>query len=359
MTKSIVIFAGGTGGHVYPGLAIAVALRNKGVSCHWVGTEQGLEARIIPENRFPFETINVIGFRRYGFRRWAMAPFILLKSIFSAVRILRSKRPDIVLGMGGAVSAPGGVAAWLCRYPLIIHEQNTVPGLTNRILAHLSSRILEAFPNSFPKKFRAVATGNPVRPEIIKARNFKFKREMSGGCNILVFGGSGGARILNDIVPKALSRVAETDISILHQCGAHSRETLLAEYKILEFGGDIRICSFIEDMAEAYVWADLVISRSGAMTLSELATVGLVSVLVPYKYAVDDHQAKNAEYFLNQNATFMITEEEFTASRLQSLLEKIFNDKVLYNSVGNSIKALGHMHATDLVVRHCLELANA
>jgi UDP-N-acetylglucosamine--N-acetylmuramyl-(pentapeptide) pyrophosphoryl-undecaprenol N-acetylglucosamine transferase len=358
MTRSIVIFSGGTGGHVYPGLAVAIQLRSKGIVCHWVGTRHGLEARVVPENGFSFDSIRIKGFRRHGLRRWLIAPFILAGSILSALLILHNKKPDVVLGMGGFVSAPGGIAAWLYRRPLMIHEQNTVPGLANRILAYLSSRNLEAFPNSFPEKFQAIATGNPVRAEIIKAADRKLNKVRNSRCNILIFGGSHGARILNDVVPKALMQVENSNISIIHQCGSHSTEALRSEYKKLGLSNDARVCSFIEDMAEAYSWADLVISRSGAMTLAELATIGLVAVLVPYKYAVDDHQTKNAEYYSTRKAAFTISEDQLTAKGLKNLVEKVLSDNVLYDSVGNTAKTLGHLQATDLVVEHCMEFMN-
>ncbi len=359
MTRSIVIFSGGTGGHVYPGLAVATQLRKKGVTCYWVGTESGLEARVIPENGFSFHPIKIKGFRRNGLRRWLVAPFYLTQSIFSALRILHRKKPDAVLGMGGFVSAPGGIAAWIYRCPLIIHEQNTIPGLANRILAYLSSCNLEAFPNSFHSKLGATVTGNPVRQEIIQIGEQRLKKGTDETCNILIFGGSRGARILNEIVPRALSKIDRRKISVLHQCGVESEEAVKNEYNKLGLSSDSRICAFIDDMADAYDWADLVISRSGAMTLSELTTAGLVSVLVPYKYAVDDHQTKNAEYYSKRNAAFLIREDRFTPNKLKSVLDKILNNDVLYNSVGDAARSLGHMRATELVVEKCMEFVNA
>ena len=359
MKRSIVIFSGGTGGHVYPGLAVATQLRKMGVTCHWVGTESGLEARVIPKNGFSFHSIKIKGFRGNGLRRWLTAPFMLTQSIFSALRILHCKKPDAVLGMGGFVSAPGGVAAWIYRCPLIIHEQNTIPGFANRILAYLSSCNLEAFPHSFHSKLGATVTGNPVRQEIIQVGEQRLRKGTNTTCNILIFGGSSGARILNEIVPQALSKIDRHNISVLHQCGSDSEEALKGEYNKLGLISDSRVCAFIEDMADAYNWADLVISRSGAMTLSELTTAGLVSVLVPYKHAVDDHQTKNAEYYSKRNAAFMIQEDKFTSNELKILLDKILSNNVLYNSVGEAARSLGHVRATELVVEKCMEFVNA
>jgi UDP-N-acetylglucosamine--N-acetylmuramyl-(pentapeptide) pyrophosphoryl-undecaprenol N-acetylglucosamine transferase len=359
MKRSIVIFSGGTGGHVYPGLAVATQLRKMGVTCHWVGTGSSLEARVIPENGFSFHSIKVKGFRGNGFIRWLTAPFILAQSILSALWILHCKKPDVVLGMGGFVSAPGGFAAWIYRCPLIIHEQNTIPGLANRILAYLSSCILEAFPNTFHSKLETTVTGNPVRQEIIQIGERRLKKVAGTTFNILIFGGSRGARILNEIVPQALSNVDKRNISIFHQCGSDSEERLKNEYKKYGLINDSRVCAYIDDMADAYGWADLVISRSGAMTLSELTTAGLISVLVPYKYAVDDHQTKNAEYYSERNAAFMIQEDKFTPDELKLLLNEIINNHDSYNAVGDTARSLGHARATGLVVDKCMEFINA
>ncbi len=359
MKRSIVIFSGGTGGHVYPGLAVATQLRKMGVTCHWVGTGSSLEARVIPENGFSFHSIKVKGFRGNGFIRWLMAPFILAQSVLSALWILHCKKPDIVLGMGGFVSAPGGFAAWIYRCPLIIHEQNTIPGLANRILAYLSSCTLEAFPNTFHSKLETTVTGNPVRQEIIQIGERRLKRVPGATFNILILGGSRGARILNEIVPQALSKVDKRNISILHQCGSDSEGRLKNEYKKYGLINDSRVYAYIDDMADAYGWADLVISRSGAMTLSELTTAGLISVLVPYKYAVDDHQTKNAEYYSERNAAFMIQEDKFTSDELKLLLNKIINNNDSYSAVGDTARSLGHAQATELVVDKCMEFINA
>ena len=359
MKRSIGIGSGGTGGHIYPGLAVATQLRKMGVTCHWVGTESSLEARVIPENGFSFHSIKVKGFRGKGFIRWLTAPFILVQSVLSALRILLCKKPDVVLGMGGFVSAPGGFAAWIYRCPLIIHEQNTIPGLANRILAYLSSCTLEAYPNILHSKFKTMVTGNPVRQEIVQVGERRLKRGTDTTFNILIFGGSRGARILNEVVPQALSKVARRNVSIFHQCGFDSEQALKDEYKKFGLIGSSRVCAFIDDMADAYDWADLVISRSGAMTLSELTTAGLVSVLVPYKHAVDDHQTKNAEYYSKRNAAFIIQEDEFTSNKLKILIDEIINNNVLYDAVGDAARSLGHVRATELVVDKCMEFVNA
>ncbi|MFO7604085.1 MAG: undecaprenyldiphospho-muramoylpentapeptide beta-N-acetylglucosaminyltransferase, partial [Gammaproteobacteria bacterium] len=287
--RHIMIMAGGTGGHIFPALAVAHELRQQGHRVTWLGTPHGMEARLVPQAGYAMEYISIQGLRGHGVARWLLAPFKLLGAILQALRILSRQRPHVVLGMGGFVAGPGGVASWLWRCPLVIHEQNAAPGLTNRLLARLATTVLQAFPNSLPK---ARLTGNPVRDSISRlAPPEQRYAQRQDALRILILGGSQGALILNQIVPAALARVgAQPPLQIWHQCGERHLQATLETYA--DAGVHARVAAFIDDMAEAYAWADLVICRAGALTIAELAAAGVAAVLIPFPHAVDDHQTK-------------------------------------------------------------------
>jgi UDP-N-acetylglucosamine--N-acetylmuramyl-(pentapeptide) pyrophosphoryl-undecaprenol N-acetylglucosamine transferase len=320
---TVLIMAGGTGGHVFPALAVARLLRERRCEVVWVGTQRGLEARVVPANGFTIEWLSVTGLRGKGLLAWLLAPWRLMVAVLQALGILRRRKPAVVLGVGGFVTGPGGLAAWLTRRPLLIHEQNAIAGLTNRWLAGLAREVLEAFPGSFPATVRARCIGNPVRREIatLPAPDARFAGR-NGPIRVLVIGGSLGAARLNTQVPRALALMPTAlRPTVRHQAG----ERGLAEAKraYAEVGVVALIEPFIEDMAAAYDWADLVVCRAGAITVSELAAAGLGAILVPYPAAVDDHQTHNARFLTEAGAAVLIADPELEAQRLCAELTRL------------------------------------
>lgn len=312
------IMAGGTGGHVFPALAIARCLREHGLTPVWLGTELGMESRLVPQHQIEMEFISVSGVRGKGISTLLATPLRLLRAVWQACAVIQRRKPVIVIGAGGFVSGPGGIAAWLLRRPLVIHEQNAIAGMTNRWLAHVATLVFEAFPNSFPRA--AICVGNPVRREIAAiARPALRFADRQGAIRILVVGGSLGARRLNELLPSALCLLPSHERpQVVHQAGEKNIATAEAAYRRHQVVGDVR--AFIQDMAEMYSWADLVVCRAGALTVSELAAVGVASLLVPFPAAVDDHQTHNAQFLVNAGAAVLIQETELTAQRLADTL---------------------------------------
>ena len=320
MTR-VLIMAGGTGGHVFPALAVAQVLRARQCDVRWVGTKTGIEARLVPEAGIPIDWIAVGGLRGKGLARLALSPFVLLRALYQVVGVLRRQRPDVVLGLGGFVSGPGGVAARLLRLPLVIHEQNAIAGMTNRILSRVATRVAQAFPGSFGAAIEAVTVGNPVRSQI-EAISGRVRESHPGKTRLLVFGGSLGAQALNRAVPAALARLPESvRPEVLHQTGRGRTAEVQESYQQAGVKADVR--EFIDDMAAAYTWADLAICRSGALTVTELAAAGLPSILVPYPHAVDDHQTANASYLVSRGAARLIQEPQLTADGLATVLAEL------------------------------------
>ena len=355
--RRVLIMAGGTGGHVYPALAVAAALRERGHSVSWLGTAAGLEARLVPEAGIELDTIHVAGLRGKGPLGWLLAPVRVLRASFEAVRILRRRRPDVVLGLGGFASGPGGLAAWLLRRPLLIHEQNAAPGLTNRLLAHLAARVLEAFPGTFAESVAAEATGNPVREAIRRlpppAERFAGRE---GPLRLLVFGGSQGAQALNEAVPAALAALPEgARPRVHHQSGPRHLEATDAAYRAA--GVEAEVAPYVEDMAAAYAWADLVLCRAGALTVSELAAAGVPAVLVPFPYAVDDHQTRNALYLVDAGAARLLPQDEMSPERLAAVLEELLGGaRPGLLAMAEAARGRARPEATERVVAHCLEM---
>ncbi|MDH3452247.1 MAG: undecaprenyldiphospho-muramoylpentapeptide beta-N-acetylglucosaminyltransferase, partial [Gammaproteobacteria bacterium] len=279
--------AGGTGGHVFPALAVAQELSARDVPVVWLGTRRGLEAEVVPASGVPIEWLSIVGLRGKGWSTTLLFPLRLAHALLQAWRIFVRLDPCVALGMGGFVSGPGGLAAWLRRVPLVIHEQNAIPGLTNRVLAHVATRTLEAVPHTFRRAVRAVVTGNPVRDEIARiAAPEQRLSQRDGELRVLVFGGSSGAAALNDVLPAACAELPDASVQIWHQVGRVAAvDAIRARYR--DIAVDARVERFITDMSAAYAWADLVICRAGAITVAELAIAGVASVLVPYPYAVD------------------------------------------------------------------------
>jgi UDP-N-acetylglucosamine--N-acetylmuramyl-(pentapeptide) pyrophosphoryl-undecaprenol N-acetylglucosamine transferase len=349
--------AGGTGGHVFPALALARLLREQSTDVIWLGTERGLESRIIPAEGIPIEKLSIGGLRGKGALTWLAAPFRLSRALWQALAVMRRHQPSVVVGLGGFVTGPGGVAAWLTRCPLVIHEQNAVAGFTNRCLAHLARQVLEAFPGSFGHDVHARAIGNPVRRDISAvpppAERFAGR---TGPIRILVIGGSQGAARLNAVVPFALKRLAGSlAFDVRHQAGERWLEAGRASYAQAGVRADVR--PFIEDMSEAYAWADLVICRAGALTISELAAAGVAAVLVPFPNAVDDHQAYNAQYLVREGAAVLISDRELTAERLASELQRLCAGRGKLLAMAERARLLAKPRAAAELAASCLQLA--
>lgn len=323
MSRTVLIMAGGTGGHVFPALAAARVLRERGFEPVWLGTQRGMEARLVPPHQIEMEWISVAGLRGKGVSSWLTAPFKLSLAVWQSLQVMRRRKPVVVLGAGGFVSGPGGVAAWLTRRPLVIHEQNAVAGMTNRMLSKLARRVLEAFPASFPSSVKAERVGNPVRREIagVVAPSERLANR-SGPLRVLVFGGSQGAARLNAVLPAALAMFdAAQRPQVIHQAG--DRHLATAQELYAKHGVQADVRAFIDDMAEVYSWADLVVCRSGALTVSEIAAVGLGAIFIPFAAAVDDHQTRNAKFLVDADAARLISEKELTPVRMYEELKAL------------------------------------
>ena len=359
MTRSVMIVAGGTGGHVYPGLAVAEALRARDVELHWMGTARGIEARLVPLAGVPLITIPISGLRKRGWWRWLAAPFGVSYAIWCALTAIRRIRPQVVLGMGGFVSGPGGIAAWLSRRPLIIHEQNAVPGLSNRILARFARRVLQGFPASFAASVHAITTGNPVRAEIAAIAAPAARAVATAPLQVLVFGGSRGARALNELVPQALAACGVQSIAVRHQCGADDVAATEARYAHATNLDSLRVLPYIDDMPSAYAWADLVIARAGASTIAEIAACGVASILIPFPYAVDDHQTANARYLSSVEAALLLPEADLSVDRLAREVGRVLRDSNLRGQMAERARSQARPHATADVAAQCLEFVDA
>lgn len=364
MSRTIMIMAGGTGGHVFPALAVAELLRSDGWKVVWLGTRNGMEATLVPQHGHEMAWINFSGLRGKGLLRPILLPLQLLRAFYQSLRAILSHRPDVVLGMGGYPAFPGGMMSALLAKPLVIHEQNSIAGLTNRVLACIADKVLVAFPGAFKSKkdqplpcgkAATLWCGNPVRADIaaLDAPQTRLARR-EGALRVLVVGGSLGAAALNDSVPKALALIAPAQRpQVVHQSGAKHLETLQANYSAA--GVDAEIKPFIENMAEQYAWADLVVCRSGALTVAELAAAGVASVLVPYPHAVDDHQTTNARFLSDSGAAMLAPQTELTPESLAALLQELTRDKLL--AMAQAARALAKPDATRQVAEICKELA--
>lgn len=346
----IVITAGGTGGHIFPALAVAHELKAEGAEIFWIGSKDGLEERLVTE--FPFFSISIKGVRGKGFKSLALAPWRLIQAVRQASKILREIKPNLVLGLGGFASGPSGLAAWLQRIPLVIHEQNSIAGLTNRVLSKLACLNLQAFPNAFPEGM-AITVGNPVRTEIIEipppGERFAHR---AGPLKILVLGGSQGAKFLNEHVLAMMKTVSpEERPELWNQTGRGEDAALSQEYASLKITA--KVSPFIENMAEAYAWADLVIARSGALTIAELAAAGVGSILIPYPHAVDNHQFYNGQYLAKVGAAVVISQADFKSDEFLNLIKKLQDRKQLM-LMAEAARGCAWPNATQDVARHCM-----
>jgi UDP-N-acetylglucosamine--N-acetylmuramyl-(pentapeptide) pyrophosphoryl-undecaprenol N-acetylglucosamine transferase len=355
--RPILVMAGGTGGHIYPALAVARALQKHAQEIVWLGTHRGLEARVIPQAGIDVEWINVKGLRNKGMLAVLLAPLQLTWALMQALSVIIRRRPAAVLGMGGFVSGPGGFAAWLTRRPLLIHEQNAAAGLTNRLLARLARVVLQAFPGSFNSKVRAETVGNPVREDIaavaIPAVRYG---ERQGPLRLLVVGGSQGSLALNRMVPAALAKLpADVRPIVRHQSG--DRTLTAAQSAYAENAVDVELSAYIEDMAAAYAWADLVVCRSGALTVAEVCAVGLPALFVPFPGAVDDHQTANARPMADAGAAVIIDESMLSAEVLAMTLRDWLTTRVDLQVKAEKARKLAKPNAVLRITELCLEQA--
>ena len=355
-TAPVLILAGGTGGHIFPGLAVAEALREREVPVVWLGSAGGMETRLVPPAGIAIETISVKGLRGKGALALLKAPFLLLRSVAQALSILRRLRPRAVLSFGGYAAGPGGLGAWLLRRPLLVHEQNRAPGLTNRVLARLARRVMCGFPGSFVGR-RTDDVGNPVRPAIaaLPAPDQRLAGR-EGPARLLVLGGSQGAYALNTALPALLAKLpAAQRPTVRHQCGERHAEASRQVYA--QAGVPASVEPFIADMAEAYAWADLVVCRAGALTVSELAAAGVAAVFVPLPTAIDDHQSANARWLTEQGAALLVAQQDLTEQRLLPLLSQWLTDKTPLQQMAAKARACALDNATAQVVAQCQHFA--
>jgi UDP-N-acetylglucosamine--N-acetylmuramyl-(pentapeptide) pyrophosphoryl-undecaprenol N-acetylglucosamine transferase len=352
----VMILAGGTGGHIYPALAVAQRLISMNIPIVWMGTRRGLEAQLVPKAGIAIDWLSVSGLRGKGMLAWLFAPVRLNVAIAQALIIMLRQKPAVVLGMGGFVAGPGGIAAFLLNRPLVIHEQNAIAGLTNRLLVPLCNRLLEGFPNTF-KTQKACYVGNPVRTNILALADPQQRiSQRKGPLRLLVLGGSLGAQALNEIVPETITQLSEEwRPQLWHQAGPRNIQDAERRYKKLNL--QVRLEAYIDDMASAYAWADLVLCRAGALTVAELCAAGLGALLVPYPYAVDDHQSVNAGFMVEAGAGVLIPQTDLTAQRLVTLLTQFGADRDRLTKMAIAARRLAKVDASDVVARICLDVA--
>ncbi|WP_028771853.1 undecaprenyldiphospho-muramoylpentapeptide beta-N-acetylglucosaminyltransferase [Shewanella waksmanii] len=356
-SKRILVMAGGTGGHVFPALAVAKYLSQQGWQVRWLGTAERMEARLVPQHGFDIDFIDIKGVRGNGVIRKLAAPFKIMRSIAQAREVIQEFKPDVVLGMGGFASGPGGVAARLSGIPLVLHEQNAIPGMTNKILSKIASRVLCAFENTFDQ-VEAKVVGNPIRQELISLGQKTRHTDEDDALKVLVVGGSLGAKVFNDLMPAVLAEVSKSNsMTVWHQVGKGNLADVEAEYQQLGQNGSVKVAEFIDDMQAAYQWADVVLCRAGALTVSELAAVGLPSLLVPYPHAVDDHQTQNAQVLVEAGGAFLLPQPVVDRDKLVNKLQILASDRQAMLSMGERAKSVAIVDATQQVADVCIELS--
>ena len=349
------IMAGGTGGHIFPALSVAEHLRAQGWKVVWIGVRGGMEERLIPPRGYAMSWVRFSGVRGRGLIAFALLPFNLLIAFWQTARAIFAHRPDVVLGMGGYVSFPGGMMASLLNRPFAIHEQNSIAGLANRVLARLADRVLTTFPSAFGEATAVIWTGNPVREEIVAMAPPENRyAARAGQLRLLVVGGSLGAQVLNTVVPEALALIApEARPRVTHQAGAAHHDAVKDRYQAC--GVNATVIPFIDDMAGRYAETDLIVCRAGATTVAEIAAAGIASVLVPYPHSVDDHQTINARFLADRGAALLIPQTELTAQKLADVLSRFTRERLL--AMAQSARAAGRPEATRAVAQVCMELA--
>jgi UDP-N-acetylglucosamine--N-acetylmuramyl-(pentapeptide) pyrophosphoryl-undecaprenol N-acetylglucosamine transferase len=356
--KKILIAAGGTGGHVIPAITCAKEFQRQGFEVHWLGTERGIEATLVPQAGFPLTFLEVSGVRGKSWKQRLLAPLQMVRALMQTIQVIRREKPALILGMGGYVSGPAGLAARLMRIPLVIHEQNSIPGVTNQILARLADHVLESFPGSFAKKIAASLSGNPVRAEIAEITPPQQRNIGSHSrFHLLVMGGSLGAKVFNDTLPEVAKRLESRGVllDIRHQTGKQACEQTLAHYHRLGLQ-TVEVLPFIDDMANVYAWADLVICRAGALTVAEICAAGVASIMIPYPFAVDDHQTKNAAALVKADATILMPQTEMTIDQLTQEMLTLFEKKQRLIEMAQKARGLAQGDATQKIVQTCLNL---
>jgi UDP-N-acetylglucosamine--N-acetylmuramyl-(pentapeptide) pyrophosphoryl-undecaprenol N-acetylglucosamine transferase len=392
----VLIMAGGTGGHIFPGLAVAESLRRRGVEVRWLGARGGMECAQVPPRGIALDVVDISGLRGKGVGRWLAAPWQLLRAVLQASRLLGALRPSCAISFGGYAAGPGGLAAKLRGIPLLVHEQNRIPGMTNRVLARFAARVLQAFPGTWDEGRQAVICGNPVRQDVAGLDEPATRLAgRSGPLRLLVTGGSQGARALNRLVPEALALLpAGLAVVVRHQCGRGRQDETRAAYEVVgvaveptvgaasaataavgngeEFaakaaptaksaptGHIAEISEFIDDIAESYAWADLVVCRAGALTVSEVAAAGLPAVFVPFPHAVDDHQTRNAEFLVEHRAAVLMSETTGSAQQLADILADLLRDRGKRLDMAVRARAAAVPDSAERVAALCLEYAAA
>lgn len=353
---NVLIMAGGTGGHVFPALAVAARLKELGHAVTWMGAPDSFESRKVPEAGFPIEFVRVSGLRGKGVMKLVAAPLLLARALRDAFSVLRKVQPQVVLGMGGFAAGPGGLAAWLSRTPLVIHEQNAAAGLTNRLLARIATTVLQAFPNTF--KGKAQTVGNPVRAGFAELPAPAARLAHEGSARVLVIGGSQGAKALNQIVPQALALMPAAERPAMrHQAG----RTLAVAQAAYAEASDVQasVEAFITDMPAGFAAADFVICRSGASTIAELSAAGCASLLVPFPFAVDDHQTANARYLADAGAALLIQERDLTPQRLAAELQTLLGDRAALIRMSDAARSKAWTRSTEDIVSALLMAAGA
>lgn len=342
--------AAGTGGHVFPALAIAHALKKQGAEVFWLGTKKGFERKLLRDVDIPFHQISISGIRGNGFMQLLFSPINIFRAFLQSFSIIRRVKPDVVLGMGGYVCGPGAMAAWVLRKRLMIHEQNAVPGVTNKILSYFADTVFTAFPNVLPSK-KTTYVGNPIRQDIaeVPSPDERFAGRPKS-MHLLVFGGSRGALSFNQVVPEALALLPEElAIEVWHQTGDENLETAQKNYEKCQVSA--KIVPFIHEMAKAYEWADLVVCRSGATTVSEVAAIGLAAIFIPYPFHKDDQQGYNARFLADENAAIIIRQSEFTPENLAVKLKELLSDRARLLVMAKSGRKLRKVDAVGEIVK--------
>ncbi|MET1254039.1 undecaprenyldiphospho-muramoylpentapeptide beta-N-acetylglucosaminyltransferase [Aliikangiella maris] len=354
------IMAGGTGGHIFPGLAVASELTARGWQVEWLGSVGGMEEKIINQQEIPLHLIQVKGLRGKGLMGWFKAPFSLTKAIYQAVQVIKKQKPNIIIGFGGFAAGPGGIAAFLARVPLVIHEQNAIAGMTNRILAKFSQRVFQGFPDAFLAKHKVITVGNPVRKEIKAIRtNGELTPIQDKRLKILIVGGSRGALALNRCVPKILAELINQKVVIVkHQVGAERVNETLQFYQQANIHepGYFELFEFIDDMAAALYWADLVICRAGASTVAEVAVAGKCAIFIPFPYAVDDHQTANANWLVNHQAAMCISESELMNDESVYRITQLIENPEKIQQMASKAKQIAYTSAAEQMADYCDKL---
>ena len=376
--RGVLIMAGGTGGHIFPGLAVADSLRAAGIDVRWLGARGGMESRKVPAHDIPLDLVDISGLRGKGLSRWLGMPFRLLRAVYQAFRVLGRNRPSCAISFGGYAAGPGGLAARLRGIPLLVHEQNRIPGMTNRTLARFANRVLQAFPGSWDEKLNPLTCGNPVRRDVVDLESPETRLQgRSGPVRILLTGGSQGALALNRLVPEALGLLREThEFEVHHQAGPRWVEETREAYSRSGFSREgfrdskekdiaaeaaptaapaVEVTDFIEDMAAAYAWADVVVCRAGALTVSEVAAAGVAALFIPFPHAVDDHQTRNAEFLVENDAALLLLESQTDARTLAKALSSLVGDRARLVSMAVRGRAAAVPDSADRVAALCRE----